>query len=156
MQSFQCFRLRRPLYTHFHGSFRPRWPLGIHFHWSFRLEAIFWIPSNILLHKIRCFLQTNVCFPRKLSILSSELHTFCSHKDSQSKAPVLLCKSVSSYRKEVKLTFELQGNDAKHSGLILLRKIRCFLKRTRFLTYSELPVGSSTVCKDFASKTLCF
>ena len=42
VQSFQCFRLRWPLYTHFHGSFRPRWPLDIHFHWSFRLEAIFW------------------------------------------------------------------------------------------------------------------
>ena len=88
--------------------------------------------------------------------MSSELHTFCSHKDSQSKAPILSYKSLSSYRKEVKLTFELQGNDAKHCGLILLRKIRCFLKRTRFLSYFELPVGSSTVCKDFASKTARF
>ena len=67
-----------------------------------------------------------------------------------------LCKSLSSYRKKVKLTFELQWNGAKHCGLILLRKIRCFLKRTRFLTYFELPVGSSTVCKDFASKTMRF
>ena len=81
---------------------------------------------------------------------------FCSQPVSQLKAPILLCKSVSSYRKKVKLTFELQGNGAKHSGLILLRKILCFLKRTRFLTYFELPVGSSTVCKDFASKTACF
>ena len=88
--------------------------------------------------------------------MSLELDTFCSHNDSQSKAPILLCKSVSSYRKEVKLTFELQGKCQKTRGLILCRKIRCFLKRTRFWTYFELPVGSSTVCKDFASKTLCF
>ena len=36
------------------------------------------------------------------------------------------------------------------------RKIRCFLKRHHFLTNFELPVGSFTVCKDFASKTLRF
>ena len=63
---------------------------------------------------------------------------------------------MSLYRKKVKLTFELEGNGAKHCGLILLRKIRCFLKRTRFLTYFELPVGSSTVCKEFASKNAVF
>ena len=94
--------------------------------------------------------------PPKLCILNSELHTFCSQPISQLKAPILLCKSVSSYRKKVKLTFELQGKCQKTCGLILYRKIRCFLKRTRFLTYFELPVGSSQVCKDFASKTPCF
>ena len=112
--------------------------------------------SIILLRKIRVLLLIIVWIPRKLSISSSELHTFRSHKDSQSKAPILLCKSLSSYRKEVKLTFELQGNGAKHRGLILLRKIRCFMNRTQFLIYFELTAGSSTVCKDFASKTLCF
>ena len=39
---------------------------------------------------------------------------------------------------------------------MLYCKIWCFLKRTRFGTYFELPVGSSTVCKDFASKRQCF
>ena len=81
---------------------------------------------------------------------------FCSPENSQLRASILLCKSPSSYKKKVKLTFELQGNDAKQCGLILLRKIRRFLKRTRFWTYFQLPVGSSTVCKDFASETLCF
>ena len=118
---------------------------------------IFWVPDSFpLICQKHCKFAGRFWNPRKLCILSSELHTFCSHKDSQSKAPLLLCKSMSSYRKEIKLTFELQGNYAKHCGLILLRKIQCFLKRTRFLTYFELPVGSSTVCKDFVSKTQCF
>ena len=77
--------------------------------WIFRLEAICWISSITLLRKIVRVLQIIVWITRELSISSSELHTFCSHKDSQSKAPILLCKSLSSYRKKVKLTFELQG-----------------------------------------------
>ena len=75
---------------------------------------------------------------------------------SQLRAPQFLCKSILSCRKIDKLRFELQGNCAKRDGLILLRKIRCFLKRTHFLTYFELPVGSSPICKDFVSKRLCF
>ena len=79
------------------------------------------------------------------------------HKNkSQLGAPEFLCKSILSCRKIDKLRFELQGNCAKRDSLILLRKIRCFLKRTQFLTYFELPVGSSPICKDFVSKRLCF
>ena len=81
---------------------------------------------------------------------------FFSQKTIQSKAPTLLSKSVPSYRKKVKLTFKLKGNCAKHDGLILLRKIRCFLKKTQFWSYVQLPVGSSPICKDFMSKRLRF
>ena len=197
---------------------------------AFVQKPYFGISIIIILRKIRRFWQIIVWIPRKLSILSSELHPFCSHKDFQSKAPILLCKSRSSYRKKVKLRFELQGkcmifwvpdsfplicqkhrkfaapfldplqavhfefgaprffprdnsqlralillcktilsrrkihklrfelqgNCAKHNGLILLFKIRCFLKRTQFGTYFELPVGSSPICKDFVSKRRFF
>ena len=81
---------------------------------------------------------------------------FFHENKSQLGAPQFLCKSILSSRKIGKLRFELQGNCAKHDGLILLRKTLCFLKRTRFWTYFELPVGSSPICKDFVSKRLCF
>ena len=81
---------------------------------------------------------------------------FFSQKKSQLRAPQFLCKSILSCRKIDKLRFELQGNCAKYDGLILLRKIRCFLKRTQFATDFELPVGSSPICKDFVSKRLRF
>ena len=87
-------------------------------------------PQQHLITQNTMFFTNNRLLSKEAEHLSSELHTFCSHEDSQSKAPILLCKSVSSYRKEVKLTFELQANGAKHRGLILYRKIRCFLKKT--------------------------
>ena len=55
-----------------------------------------------------------------------------------------------------KLSPELHEKRLKKSVLILVRKTRCFLKKYRFWTFFQLPVGSSTVCKDFASKTVCF
>ena len=81
---------------------------------------------------------------------------FFHENKSQLRARWFLCKSLLSSRKIDKLRFELQGNCAKHDGLILLCKIVCFLKRTHFLTYFWLPVGSSPICKDFVSKRLCF
>ena len=81
---------------------------------------------------------------------------FFHENKSQLGAPQFLCKSILSFRKIDKLRFKLQGNDAKRYGLILLRKIRCFLKRTQFWTYFEFPVASSPICKDFVSKRLRF
>ena len=78
------------------------------------------------------------------------------HKNIPVESSQSLGKSILSARKIDKLRFELQGNCAKRDGLILLRKIRCFLKRVHFLTYLEFPVGSSPICKDFVSKRLCF
>ena len=77
-------------------------------------------------------------------------------KKKQLRAPQFLFKSTLSCRNIDKLRFELQGNCAKRDGFILLRKIRCFSKMTRFGTYFELPVGSSPICKDFVSKRSCF
>ena len=105
---------------------------------------------------MRCFLQKNRLYPKE-AVHSEFWATWFFHENkSQLGAPQFLCKSLLSSRKIDKLRFELQGNCAKHDGLILLRKIRRFLKRTRFGTYFELPVGSSTICKDFVSKRSWF
>ena len=125
--------------------------------WTMAPMFVFRIPDSFpLISQKPCKFAASFLHPPRA--VHSELWApwFFSHENSQLKAPILLCKSMSSCRKQDKLTFELQWTSQKTCGLIFYCKIRCFLKRIQFLTYFELPVGSSTVCKDFASKTQCF
>ena len=79
--------------------------------------------------------------------------------ESQSQAPRLLEEIL--HFPESFLTLKLfqlraPGKCEKKCGSIWYRKLRCFLKRRQFRVDFQLSVRSSTLCKDFHSKTRCF
>ena len=91
--------------------------------------------------------------PRKLCFLCRKLHDFFWVPISSSKLHDFFVISLSSSVEICTLRSELHETRPKKSVLILIGKIRGFLKSLRFWTLFQFPVGSSQTCKDLAAKT---
>ena len=92
--------------------------------------------------------------PRPRCKFGHELHDFFWVSISSSKLHDFFVISLSSSVEICTLRSELHETRPKKSVLILIGKIRGFLKSRRFWTFFQLPVGSSTEVNGRRQKTI--
>ena len=96
------------------------------------------------------------CTPCELCKFGHELHFFFRVFSPSSKLHNFYADSLSDSMQLCKLSPELHEKRPKKSVLILIRKIRCFLKVVDFGSFFQFTVRSSTKVNCWCSKTTCF
>ena len=109
---------------------------------------------NLKVQKNMEAMRQIVCIRRKLCFLCRKLHDFFWVSISSSKLHSFFANSLSSSVEICTLRSELHETRPKKSVLILIGKIRGFLKSLRFWTFFQFPVGSSTEVNGGRQKTL--
>ena len=109
---------------------------------------------NLKVQKNMEAMRQIVWIARKLRFSCRKLHDFFWVSISSSKLHDSFANSLSSSVEICTLRSELHETRPKKSVLILIGKIRGFLKSLRFWTFFQFPVGSSTEVNGGRQKTL--